>query len=123
MPKPRRLSRRGILESAANCTLRDRDNVYGSPEDNFQVVADFWTTLFGPLLKPGARIQAYHVALAEDLLKTARLMQTPDHEDGWVDKAGYSACGGEVATRHLPDEGAAESPLTAAIREAQKVAR
>ena len=32
-----------------------------------------------------------------DVLKVARLMETPKHEDSWVDIAGYGACGAEVA--------------------------
>jgi hypothetical protein len=35
-----------------------------------------------------------HVALMMDWVKTARLLQTPDHEDSWIDKCGYSALGG-----------------------------
>jgi hypothetical protein len=30
-----------------------------------------------------------------DWVKTARLIETIDHDDSWVDKAGYSALGGE----------------------------
>lgn len=30
-------------------------------------------------------------------VKTARLLQTPNHADSWIDKAGYTALGAEVA--------------------------
>jgi hypothetical protein len=39
-------------------------------------------------------VTAKHVALMMDWVKTARLLETIDHEDSWVDKVGYSALGG-----------------------------
>ena len=36
-----------------------------------------------------------HVILMMDWVKTARLLETIDHEDSWVDKIGYSALGAE----------------------------
>lgn len=102
---PRHLDRKATLDEAARCVLQDRNVDYGTPEDNFRTIADFWTTLFGPSLKPGARIEAHQVALALDLLKTARLMHNPAHPDGWVDKAGYAACGAEIATKTRQPEG------------------
>jgi hypothetical protein len=40
-----------------------------------------------------------HVALMMDWLKTCRLLTTLNHEDSWVDKAGYTALGAEFALR------------------------
>jgi hypothetical protein len=34
------------------------------------------------------------VALMMDWVKTARLLETIDHNDSWIDKVGYSALGG-----------------------------
>jgi hypothetical protein len=34
------------------------------------------------------------VALMMDWVKTARLLETIDHADSWIDKCGYSALGG-----------------------------
>jgi hypothetical protein len=39
------------------------------------------------------------VALMMDWLKTSRLLGTLDHADSWVDKAGYTALGGEFSER------------------------
>ncbi len=36
------------------------------------------------------------VAVMGALIKVARLAETPDHEDSWVDLAGYAACGRQV---------------------------
>jgi hypothetical protein len=32
-----------------------------------------------------------------DWVKTARLLNTLDHEDSWIDKCGYSAIGGSFS--------------------------
>ena len=39
----------------------------------------------------GIEVQPHEVGLCMDLVKTARLVETPDHYDSWKDKAGYAA--------------------------------
>ena len=39
--------------------------------------------------------------LMMDWVKTARLLTTMDHDDSWVDKAGYSSLGGEFSEENL----------------------
>ncbi|CUW38801.1 protein of unknown function [Magnetospirillum sp. XM-1] len=85
------MDRKSTLDGAAKAVLQDRNQSYGTPEDCFGLAAKFWTTLFGITVLP------HQVALAQDLLKTARIMHNPTHADSWVDKAGYAACGAEVA--------------------------
>jgi hypothetical protein len=47
-----------------------------------------------------------HVALMMDWVKTSRLLETIDHDDSWVDKAGYTALGAEFVARdkETPEE-------------------
>jgi len=45
----------------------------------------------------GQSVTPEQVVLCMTCLKVARLMETPDHEDSWVDIAGYGACGAEIA--------------------------
>lgn len=87
--------REKLLIEAARVVTQDRNAQYGSPEDSFEIVAELWSTLFKIPVFP------YQVALAQDLLKTARLMNNPGHRDSWVDKAGYAACGFDVAPRTM----------------------
>jgi hypothetical protein len=35
-----------------------------------------------------------------DWVKTARLLNSQDHDDSWMDKAGYSALGSEFSERN-----------------------
>lgn len=87
------MKREDVLDRAKEYTTGDRESSYGSPEDNFTLVAALWSAYLGITVLP------HDIALLMTLLKVARLKANPRHEDSWVDIAGYAACGGEVATR------------------------
>lgn len=38
------MNRKEILESAMRCVCGDREQDYGTPERNFELIADLWTT-------------------------------------------------------------------------------
>ena len=83
------MERQEILQAAAQCVCRDRNDQYGSPEDSFQMIAYFWSTYLDTLIGPR------DVAAMMALLKIARIKKSMK-EDNWVDLAGYAACGGEI---------------------------
>jgi hypothetical protein len=87
------MKRTDILDTAAEYISKDRESTYGAPEDNFGLIARYWSTHLG------VEVSATDVALMMTLLKIARLKHTPGSADGWVDAAGYMACGGEIALR------------------------
>ena len=78
-----------ILEQARKCVCGQREEDYGSPEDNFQVIAEFWG------LYLDTTINAADVANMMILLKVAR-NATGTKLDNWIDICGYAACGGEI---------------------------
>ena len=78
-----------LLQEASDI-IQERGENYGSPLDNFTRIAKFWSVLFDVDVTPEK------VGLAMDLVKTARLMETPDHYDSYLDKAGYVAANWEV---------------------------
>lgn len=82
--------REEILNKAAAAISGERDEHYGSPEDNFSQIAVFWTNY---LHTP---ITSTDVANMMILLKMSRAMNDPSHEDNWIDIAGYAACAGEI---------------------------
>lgn len=100
-PKTRPMTRTEILEQARQYIAKDRNSSYGEPEDSFGCIAALWRTYLEQKYGVGAapQINAIDVALMLDLMKTARLIANPYHEDSWIDKAGYSGCGGEIAGR------------------------
>jgi hypothetical protein len=90
--------RKAVLAEATEYVCKDRQSSYGTPEDNFSNIAAFWNTYLLAKYKGGEiALTAVDVALMMDLLKSARLMHNPTHRDSWVDKAGYSACGADIA--------------------------
>lgn len=72
------------------CGSREED--YGSPEDNFAVIAALWTAYTGTDITPK------DVAMMMALLKIARA-KAGSKPDTYVDLAGYAACGAEISAR------------------------
>ncbi|AQY55673.1 hypothetical protein PBI_HUFFY_72 [Gordonia phage Huffy] len=91
-----------ILAKADELVNGDRNKNYGDAKTNHQRIADMWSVILGK------RVEAHEVAACMVALKLARLIETPDHLDSWVDMAGYAAIGGEIATEKPadPDPGA-----------------
>jgi len=87
VPTRRRAS---VLREAERTIVYHRASEYGDAKGNFQKIANLWRDAFGWDVHP------YQVALAMDLVKTARLTANPKHHDSWVDKAGYAGLGAEV---------------------------
>lgn len=81
------------LRQAATIIQGERDDTYGGPEDNFARIAKIWSVIFAMEVTPT------QVAAAMAGVKLARLVNSPDHADSWVDLAGYAACGYEVSKR------------------------
>ena len=79
-----------LLEEAVN-VIDARGEHYGPPKENFQRIADFWSVYLKGKLKEGEAITPLDHALMMDLVKTARLMETPQHWDSFLDKCGYAA--------------------------------
>ena len=86
------MTRTDILNLAWGCIDGDRDQYYGEPEDNFSVIAKFWSVYLGK------EVSAIDVAMMMVLLKTARARGTAT-TDSFVDIAGYAACAGEIFGR------------------------
>ena len=92
------MKREEILDAAKRCVCGDREQDYGSPENNFQTIADLWTAY---LQAQGVNIdflEPHDVAAMLALLKIARIATGHAKEDNWIDLAGYAACGGEIET-------------------------
>lgn len=98
-PEEPKVTRHSVLSTADSVVNGARADVYGGPEDSFQLIARLWEPYLTAkcISLDGACIEPEDVAVMMGLLKVARLAQSPDHEDSWVDLAGYAACGAEIA--------------------------
>ena len=81
-----------ILDTAKAMVCGQREQDYGSPENNFSVIAEFWSAYLDQ------DISARDVAVMMCLFKIGRIKTGTGTEDSFVDLAGYAACAGEIAT-------------------------
>ena len=86
------MNRLDTLKAAAECVCGSREEDYGSPEDNFAVIAALWTAYTGTDVTPK------DVAMMMALLKIARA-KAGSKPDTYIDLAGYAACGAEISAR------------------------
>ena len=84
-----------IADEAKKIVSGARRAAYGKPEDNFARIARFWDAYF----KSTGRdidVTAADVSPLMRLMKEARLCETPDHRDSFVDLVGYTLTGAEI---------------------------
>ena len=83
-----------VLEEAIALIHGQRADDYGDAQLSFQRMAD----LVNPIIKKaGGNLTATDMSLVMIQVKIARLQESPDHEDSWVDIAGYAALGAQIA--------------------------
>ncbi len=83
------MNRKQILDKAEKMINGPRAKDYGDAPENHQRIAMLWSVL---LNKEVTVEQVYQCMIA---VKLSRLIETPEHEDSWLDICGYSALGGE----------------------------
>lgn len=111
------MNRLDTLKAAAECVCGSREDDYGSPEDNFAVIAALWTAYTGTDVTPK------DVAMMMALLKIARA-KADSKPDTYVDLAGYAACGAEISARDASTSdaaGGAETGKTASCVKLQRM--
>lgn len=65
----------------------ERVTNYGTPEDSFKDIAKLWSTYLDK------NITSNDVSIMMCLLKIARIKNNAQHDDSYLDAAGYLACG------------------------------
>ncbi len=85
------MKRGETLERALGCVCGERQDQYGTPEDNFGRIAKLWSVYLD------FEVSSVDVAMMMALLKIARIQTGTATEDSFVDLAGYAACGAECA--------------------------
>ena len=90
-------TRSDILDQAKKCVCGQREQDYGTPESNFQLIADLWNGYFGEKTdNPVISVTPVDVSMMMALMKIARIRNGGGSGDSFVDLAGYAACGGEI---------------------------
>ena len=83
------MNRKEILDKAEKMINGPRAKDYGDAHENHERIAKMWSVL---LERAVTVAQVYQCMIA---VKLSRLIETPGHEDSWLDICGYSALGGE----------------------------
>lgn len=102
-----------ILSKARTTIDGDREDDYGDKVESFTRIGVIW----GQLLHLPEPIAPRQVSIMMAGLKLSRLSTSLDHEDSWVDAAGYLAIGAE-----LPFEAEANAPLDGGTKSLSKLA-
>ena len=84
------MNRGQILDEAKRLIHTDRQKDYGHPLINHQRIASLWSVILEKEITPA------QAALCMAMVKAARLVQTPQHEDSYIDGAAYFAIAGEI---------------------------
>jgi hypothetical protein len=84
------MERGEILDEAKRLTHGDRNKNYGKPLTNHTRIAGLWSIFLETEITPA------QAAMCLALVKVARLIETPDHQDSPIDLAAYAAIYGEI---------------------------
>ena len=89
------MNKEEVLAKAGEVIGGCREETYGCPLVNHERIAAGWRVILNKQdITPG------QVATCMAWLKIARLVESPDHEDSWVDLVGYAAIAGEMETQN-----------------------
>ena len=89
------MNRQECLDKAAELINGDRARDYGDAYENHGRICEGWNIIVRAAMYDTGYLTPAHVALMMDWVKTSRLLETIDHTDSWIDKAGYVALGAE----------------------------
>lgn len=100
------MTRKEILDNSIKCVCGDREVQYGKPEENFAIIARYWTAYLEMAHKNLLiTIKPKDVGMMMCLLKIARIASGQTKNDNYIDLAGYAACAGEIATKGEKENG------------------
>lgn len=98
------MNREDILKTATEIVCRDRNNTYGGPEENFNVIAEYWSIYLNKKYEIGVPISAEDIANMMVLFKMGRITTAKTYKaDSYIDVAGYAACAAECAEKQLKE--------------------
>lgn len=108
------MERSEILEAAKKCVCGDREQDYGTPEDNFGLIADLWSVYTGHNFTPVdvammmaiGKCYASQADAAKDIGDCQSNVSRSCRSGGKLSVKGqkfvFAACGGELETSHEP---------------------
>ena len=83
------MKREQILEKEKILISGERAKHYGDARMNHKRIAELWS----PILDKDITVEQVYACMIA--VKLSRLIETPNHEDSWIDICGYAALAGE----------------------------
>ena len=83
------MKRDQILDKAKTLISGERAKDYGDAYLNHKRIAELWS----PILDKDITVEQVYACMIA--VKLSRLIETPNHEDSWIDICGYAALAGE----------------------------
>ena len=77
------------LQVAAEIIYGDREKTHGSPDKNLKTIATYWSTHIKQSHNIDMTLTMDDVCAMMIFLKLARIGSNPNHQDSWIDIAGY----------------------------------
>ena len=93
-----------MMTTAVRHVVKERRDVYGDPKAFTKRVARLWNAYLINADRDSC-IVASDIAPLMRLFKEARLQESPNHWDSYVDLIGYTLIGAEVSDAQPPSEG------------------
>lgn len=91
--------RKKIIKAAADLMDGERAKDYGDAYEMHRRIASGWSEILG------VKVEPHEVALCMAWLKIARLVESPGHEDSYVDLVAYGSLAGEIQARDSAKRG------------------
>lgn len=91
--------RKKILNAALDLMDGERAKTYGDALELHRRIAAGWSEILG------VKVEPHEVTLCMAWLKIARLVETPDHDDSYVDLVAYGSLAGEIQARDSAKRG------------------
>lgn len=86
-----------VLDEAKKTIIKDRQDQYGKPEDNFAKIAEMWSAYKGVYFTPA------DVCMMMCMLKIARILTGSGKTDNYIDLCGYAALTYEMDVKEKPE--------------------
>lgn len=92
------MKREEVLDAAKEIVTGSRQQEYGKPENNFEIIAQLWSVYKGVIFS------AHEVAMMMALLKVARIRNGGGSGDSYVDLCGYASIAAEIHNSEKKEE-------------------
>lgn len=91
--------RKKIMKAASDLMDGERAKDYGDAYEMHRRIAAGWSEILG------VRVEPHEAALCMVWVKVSRLVETPDHDDSYVDLVAYGSLAGEIQAKDSAKRG------------------